>query len=440
MRRLFPEGLAGRFMLLLAAALIAANVAALILLSVDRVQGDRAALAQREIERVVSLVPAIEAVAAAERMRIAAEASTRFSRVTVTADALVGPAAGGLPRVQRLVQSLGDVLPGREVRASLIPARGEDRGRLRIEALAISIQLRGPVGQWLNVATRPLPQDGPGFDDRLFFLLLSLSLVSTLGVSWLFLRRLTGPLTRLTAATRAAGRGDRSVRVVEGGARELRELGAAFNAMQASIAQFDAERMRTMGAVGHDLRTPITSLRIRAEMLDSPEAGAMIRTLDEMTVMADGLVAFARGAAEAEEVNRVDLTALVTRLCAERGAVMTKAGSVWVQARPVALGRALGNLIDNAVRYAGQAQVAVSTADGAAVVTVSDRGPGIDPTRLDATFDPFVRGDNSRNADTGGAGLGLSIARNIVLSHGGTITLANRDGGGLRARVTLPRA
>lgn len=166
----------------------------------------------------------------------------------------------------------------------------------------------------------------------------------------------------------------------------------------------------------------------------------MIRTLEEMTVMAEGLVAFARGAGEPEDARPVDLAPLLRRLCEDRGAALTVERPAAVIARPVALGRALGNLIDNAIRYGGEAQVTLTTGASEARILIADRGPGIAPERLDSVFEPFVRGEDSRSMDTGGTGLGLSIARAIVTSHGGTITLANRKGGGLLATVGLPLA
>jgi signal transduction histidine kinase len=165
-----------------------------------------------------------------------------------------------------------------------------------------------------------------------------------------------------------------------------------------------------------------------------------VRTLDEMTVMADGLVAYARGQGDAEEPAAVDLTALLARICAERGAALAVDAPATVRGRPVALARALGNLIDNALRYGGAARVRLARAAGDAVVTVEDDGPGIAPERIESMFEPFVRGEGSRSLETGGAGLGLAIARSIVSAHGGEVSLSNRDGGGLSARVVLPLA
>lgn len=439
--RVLPKGLAGRFTLLLAGALIAANLAALAILSLERLRMDREAMETREMERIVSLVPAIEAVDPAARMAIARDASTRRTRVSVDPEPAVKDPPTG-PRSRALTDDLAEALPGRALRAAILqrPPRHGGPSDVRFVTVVISIRLDVPDGppQWLNLVAQGSGPQRPRIDDDLFLLLLSLSLVAVLGVSWLFLNRLTRPLTGLAEATRAAGRGDRSVRVPETGPTELRDTAAAFNDMQDQIARFDAERLRTIAALGHDLRTPITSLRIRAELLDEDEAGPMIRTLDEMTVMADGLIAYAKGSGDSEEVRQVDLGELLTRLATDRGAEIVALDALEVPGRPVALGRAFGNLVDNAMRYAGAARIGLDRRDGFAEITIDDDGPGIAPDRLEAMFEPFVRGEDSRSLDTGGAGLGLSIARNIVVAHGGTIAMKNRQTGGLRVTVSLP--
>jgi signal transduction histidine kinase len=398
---------------------------------------------------VVSLVPAIEAAAPARRGAIARAASTRFSRVTVGPDALV-EVVPSAPRSAALTRSLAEALGDRPVRA-VVRVRPGREGRGPTGMIAISIALSASAGapaQWLNVATRGGASRPSGPDGTVILMVLGLSLAAVLGVTLLYVRRLTRPLDALARAARAAGRGDRTARVPEHGPRELREAAAAFNDMQARIARFDAERMRTLAAVGHDLRTPITSLRIRAEMLDEAEAAPMVRTLDEMTVMANGLVAYASGAEDAEAVRDVDLGGLLEPLCRERGASLEVAGTARIAGRPVALGRAFGNLVDNALRYGGTARVRLTREGREAVVTVEDDGPGIPEERLTEMFEPFVRGEASRSEETGGAGLGLSIARSVITAHGGAITLENRTGKdragenrtgrGLRATVRLP--
>ncbi|WP_299788511.1 ATP-binding protein [uncultured Marivita sp.] len=438
LRARFPlDGLAARFAILLALALVAANLIAATVLYIDRLQQENALRIEREVERIVSLVPAIEAAPAGLREAVAREASTRVSRLSVDPRPIVEdmPTA---PRSVALSDDLATALDDREVRAAIM-VRPSDNGR-RGETVALSIRLRGEdATRWLNSVSREDRRAAPpGLPGDVMFLILGISLAAVLGVALVFLRRLTRPLNDLAAAARAAGQGDRTARVKETGPRELREASAAFNDMQDRIARFDAERMRTLASVGHDLRTPITSLRIRAEMLDEDEAKPMIRTLDEMTVMADGLVAYARGAGDGEATQEINLGQMLARLCEDRGASYQEGRAMRIVGRPVALGRAVGNLIDNAMRYGDVARVSLAREGDDAVISVEDDGPGIPPERLSQVLEPFVRGEDSRSLETGGAGLGLAIARNIMASHGGSLVLQNRPEGGLRATVRLP--
>ena len=433
LRRLVPDGLAGRFALLLAAALIVVNLVAATLLSSERRRFGHEIGEARAIERLALIVPLIDAASPADRGRVADLAQDRFARVEIGPEPIVGPGETEMLATTQLraaLSALGSEPP--ELRARTGDGERGDR-------VLLSVRLDGPGQTWLNVRARPLGPAPPS-DPVPFLRVLLLSLAAVLAVAVLFIRHLTRPLAALAAAARAAGRGDRLARVPEVGARELRESAHAFNEMQARIARFDAERTRTLAAVGHDLRTPITSLRIRAEMLDEADREPIVRTLDEMTVMADSLVAYARGQADVEASSDLDLAALLARLCEERGAAMTPTPPLMVRGRPVALSRAFGNLIDNALRYGGAARARLERRGAEAVATIEDDGPGIPAGRIEAMFEPFVRGEASRNADTGGAGLGLSIARGIVGAHGGELRISNRPEGGLRAEVLLPLA
>ena len=444
LRGLLPDGLAARFALLLVAALAVASVVALVALSLERTRLDRMALSEREVERIVALVPAMDAVEPRLREAVAHDASTRLARITIDQTPLVAatPADTRSRALEARVQAaLGD----RALAVAFLRrgASGRGAGASPRETITISVALPSPQGSatWLNLISTP-PQDGTGdVEGDVVFLVFALSLVAVLGTGLVFLRRLTRPLEQLANAAAAAGRGDRTARLPEEGPREMRAAAAAFNDMQARIARFDAERMRTLAALGHDLRTPITSLRIRAELLDDADLrDPMVRTLDEMAVMANGLVAYAKGSRDVEPAERIDLGPFLRRLCEERGAAFEVRADAQVLGRPVSLTRAIGNLMDNALRYGGRATVHLDRSGPEAVVLVEDEGPGIPQERLEAMFEPFVRGEDSRSAETGGAGLGLAIARNIVVAHGGTIRLENRAEGGLRASVHLPHA
>ncbi|WP_186766464.1 ATP-binding protein [Puniceibacterium confluentis] len=444
--RLFPDALAGRIVLLLTTAILVANLIALVVLGFQQQRFDRQASEDREIERIAALVPAMEAVNARVRQVIARDASTRFARVSVDDVPLLN-ATGSDSRSRYIAQGLADTLGRDDLAVAIIdrlPPRGspDHRSAFRKErVIGISVRLSAREGQgaWLNVMTSGASPRPGRVDGKPFLTILGLSLLCVLGMGFVLARRLTKPLGQLSEAAQAAGRGDRSARVPEEGPREMREAARAFNAMQIEISQFDAERMRMLAAVGHDLRTPMTSLRIRAEMVDDDQQReAMVRTLDEMTVMADGLVSYAREGQDGEKMQTLDLGPLLTQLCADRGAVCDAASNVRVTGRRVGLLRAFGNLVDNALRYGQDATVSLSRDRQVAIVRITDSGPGIPPDRLEDMFRPFTRGDDSRNIETGGAGLGLSIAQTIILAHGGRITLENRAEGGLCATVTLP--
>ena len=469
-RRFVPDGFAGRLALLLALALLAANAIALFVLSFERDRLGEEARLEAALERIVDAVPLLEDGGPMRRRAILRRLDRRGTAVALAARALV-PSRAIEDRLQPMAARMAAALAAgdgaangaeRELRMAILrdPSlsdraerrleRGRDSGRAGREggerrsgrpslALSIALDVSGAGPTWLN-ATLPPPRRGGGGVPPLP-LLIGLSLAAVLGVALLYVRRATRPLRDLATAARAAGRGDRSARVAETGAREMREAAAAFNDMQARIARFDAERTRTLAAVGHDLRTPITSLRIRAEMLDDEQRDPMVRTLDEMRVMANGLVAFARGEGDAEASERIDLAAFLERLCRERGATFVASATnadLTASARPVAFARAIGNLIDNALRYAGAARVTLDREGNEAVIAVEDDGPGIPPDSIEAMLEPFTRGEASRSLDTGGAGLGLSIARAVVQAHGGTLRLANRPEGGLRAEARLP--
>jgi signal transduction histidine kinase len=447
--RLKPDSLAARFVWLLAGALIAANCVAFLVLGYEGRRFDRAAQDAREVERTTGLVAALQSVEQPLWRTIIASASNRFVQVKIDNTPVVTQ-SGSDARALEVRGAIAAQLPGQQVLVAQLPrfamqrdvprdANKAERGR-RMGALLVSVQFEtaGRKDKWLNIISYEAARNA-GIGLQVLLTTLGLSLISVLGVGLLFVRQLVRPLSALAKAAEAAGRGDRTARVPVEGAREFRNTSLAFNDMQAKIAGFDAERMRTLGAVGHDLRTPITGLRIRAEMLDDEDTrNAFVRTLDDMTVMADGLVTFAKGTREAEEPVALDLAPFLEELCKTRGAVFAGGGQAKIRARPVALGRAIGNLIDNALRYGGFATVRLETTRNAVFILVEDDGPGIAPERLEAMFEPFVRGEDSRNAETGGAGLGLSIVRSIIQAHGGAIVLENILPKGLRAKITLP--
>ncbi|WP_152044944.1 ATP-binding protein [Aureimonas psammosilenae] len=272
---------------------------------------------------------------------------------------------------------------------------------------------------------------------------LTAALVALVAV--VVIRRITKPLAQLTEAAETLGRGEPTVPLPETGPDDIRHTAIAFNRMQERLQRFVEDRTRMLAAIGHDLRTPLTTLRLRTEFVEDEELQSrMVATIEEMRSMTEAILALARQDIASEETRNVDLETLVESLCedlAEVGADVsfTPGSRVPYRCRPDALRRAVRNLVENAVRYGERARVGIKVASEGIEIGVEDDGPGIPPERREDVFAPFFRLEESRNRETGGVGLGLSIARTIARQHGGDVMLGQGAGGGLRAAITLPK-
>lgn len=304
------------------------------------------------------------------------------------------------------------------------------------------VSLRLPDDSWINVslfaATRP-PASGRGTLVSTSLMAFGVILLSVLIARWL-----TRPI-RAVANAASALSPDGPISVVpEQGPREVRDLAVAFNEMQARIRDLIARRTQSLAAVSHDLRTPLTRLKLRIEDLgDQVIQDAMSADIDEMEQMIDATLAYLKGEETAEAVRPLDLAALLGTIVdhardAGRAADITAPTPLIVHGRLVGLRRAFTNLIGNALRY-GQTVTVTAARDGSTItVTIADDGPGIPEDHLAAVLEPFVRLEHSRNRETGGVGLGLTIAMSHIEAHGGTLRLANRPEGGLCVSVVLP--
>ena len=349
--------------------------------------------------------------------------------VSITRDA--ARPAFGPPVERRGMMAYGMRGPG--------PGRGfAPRGPAFVVQVALSDGTRATFNSVLSPQDASMPQ-------RLA-LTLGVLLACVVALSLVAVRWATAPLATLAGAAEALGRDINRPPLAEAGPIEVRRAAAAFNAMQGRLSRFLSERTRMLGAISHDLKTPITRMRLRTEMLEDETLRSKFeKDLEEMQSLVSQALDFMRDGSAAEPVQAVDLMALLESLQADfsdAGGRVELSGSLAApyRGRPVALRRCLSNLIDNAIRYGGGA--AVSVEDGAAQLTirVCDRGPGLAREQLELAFEPFFRGEGSRSRETGGTGLGLSIARNIARSHGGELLLKNRDGGGLEAVLTLSRS
>jgi signal transduction histidine kinase len=306
--------------------------------------------------------------------------------------------------------------------------------------LAWSVALGG--GEWLNGQLAALPPRswGPRTLTALALMMLAVSAVSILAV-----RRLTRPLGDLAQAADALGRGEVPPPLNPTGPGELRRTIAAFNTMQERLHRFVADRTRMLAAISHDLRTPLTSLRLRAEFIkdDEDNRRKILNILDEMERITEATLAFARDEQGGGDAVRADLAAICDAVAQELRDLgldvsHASAGPVWLTCHPTALKRAIRNLAENAAHYGERARLSTQEADGEVRLIVEDDGPGIPEADHDNVFEPFTRLETSRSIETGGVGLGMAIARNIVRAHGGDISLENRAPKGLRATVSLP--
>lgn len=321
------------------------------------------------------------------------------------------------------------------------PPPGPDRGRpppMRMFDLAVSL----PDGEDI-VFRAPAPRGGPPLPRQLFLELAVLTLVLGI-VLYAMTRTITRPLAELARAADAMGRGAQIAPLQERGARELKGATRAFNSMQERLNRYLDSRTRVLAAMSHDLRTPLTRLRLRVESIDDETLRQRCaEDVDEMARMVRGALGVFRGLNDEEQSGPIDINTLageLQRQYAEIGIrlpVTGRADAPFI-GKPLALKRCLSNLIDNALQYGTHAAVEVE--DGAQLtIRVTDEGPGIPADALDQVFEPFFRLESSRNRATGGTGLGLSIARDIAQAHGGSLTLDNRAEGGLAAILTLPR-
>lgn len=285
---------------------------------------------------------------------------------------------------------------------------------------------------------------GPAWSAQLLLAAILTILLSSLAAGFIA-QRVTRPLAKLAEAAALTAHGAQTPTVPEEGPQDVRRAAAAFNAMTERVSRTLESQRHLLSAVGHDLRTPITAMRINIEFVEDAElADRLVKNLDELQALTEAVLSAARGVS-GEALRPIDVTALVESVCADlddlKVPVVWRGGaSCTVSCRPNELRRAVRNLIENAVAYGQTAEVSVAAAPTAWEIRIADEGQGIPEADRTRVFEPFVRLEGSRNAATGGVGLGLTLARTIVESHGGAIAMGPRpDRDGFLVRIVLPR-
>lgn len=466
--RLLPRSLFSRLVLVLLGGLAVAQLLGYAIHMHERGEMLLQASGMQSAQRVADIVRLLESADPAGRRKIAKVLSAppllvSLDRAPITPPTGSGTEGGrGVLFGAMLRRFLGDEWPVESVIAATAPAgvlsrhgpalgvpgpmHGPFGGAMHSRAqagISFVAQVRLHDGTLVTVDARQADQ-GAGWPYRML-LSLAVLLAAVLVLSLVAVRWATRPLDALADAADELGRNIHRPPMEESGPIEVVRAARAFNTMQLRITAYLRERTSVLAAMSHDLKTPVTRLRLRAELLADPQLRLKFtRDLEEMEGMVAATLDFLRGTAGSETAQPVDMTALLESLQAdlsETGGQVTITGRALrpYVGQPTALKRCVRNLAENAVKYGKSAFIEVDDNDERLRILVRDEGPGIPPAELDRVFDPFYRLEGSRNRDTGGTGLGLTIAKSIAQTHGGELTLENRPGGGLDARLTLPR-
>ncbi len=458
--RNFTDSLRGQVILLIIFALFVAQAVSLWLFVDERSLAVRAALGFEAADRAANIAVLIDEAPADLHPSILRAASSPLVRFEITTEPTVDHGGHGRGRgIENRVRTLmGDSFTApirvelHEIETELVSVPGIPQEMLemhremlhdQLSTMEMQLSIGLKSGQWLNVDTRfHRPPLQWAWVSTLSFGITSAFILIL--VLWFVLTRLIGPLRNLSNAAERLGRGEEVAELQSIGPSEVRDLTKAFNRMQARLTRFVADRTQLLAALGHDLRSPLTAIRVRAEMVDDDETRErIVSSVEEMQEMVDATLSFARGMATTELSETVDLGRFLNTLCLElleTGSNLTfnLSETAFTRVRSTQMRRALRNVIENAVRYGNRADISLSVQNGTVRILIADQGPGIESDALEKVFEPFVRLETSRSRETGGTGLGLPIAKTIIQAHGGNITLENRPEGGLLAIIELP--
>jgi signal transduction histidine kinase len=439
----------GQLMTILGAALLALFGAMIVLALIEHDTPIETAAGGRTLDRLRSLVPVLQRIDADSLGDVVGLASSCHAGYSVTDSPYRTTASNAdTSRLEAsLVRELS--LDRQRLKAGHARLTREDFSyrrcgpweiQLPMDGIVISVQLQS--GRWLNAEVHPHEWH---FRQKLDWLLkVSAAFVFVGAVALFFIRRIGRPLNQLTAAARSFADGMQANELAEDGPIDLRRAIRSFNAMQRQVAGEMARRTSTLAAISHDVRTPLTALRVKAEMVDDPDVRAsLIASIERMERITASALEYLKGESRGEPLRAVDLSALLESECAELeelGHDVAFVGEHGVQSvcRPEALARAVRNLLDNAIKYGKGARVSLRVESGFMEIAVADEGPGIPEDERRRAIEPFERLSTARETDSGGFGLGLAIVRAIAEGHEGSLALTKNEPHGLIATIRLP--
>lgn len=451
MKRLLPRTVTGQLIAAAMIAFIVSQAAMIAIIADERQAADREWWSGYILSRIASVVELLDRTPDTLHAHVLSASDTQYLTFDITTQ---GPdAQTGIDEQSLYLSELRAMIPKQPSKV-LVDVRDTSWSEILAFWLAkwrnlpppqidpwleASVQLNN--GRWLNLEVAPR-LDPPSFALLLIPVATMLAIFGSTII--ILIRHVTRPIEKLAVAADAFGRGEDVNPVPVSGPAEIRQAIEAFNNMRERLSRFVLDRTKMLAAVGHDLRTPITTMRLRAEFIEDDETRArFLSSLEEMQHMTEAALSFAKEEAAAEPTKTVDLNALVQTVCSDqadmnRDVRYDENGRLLYRCRPNSLKRAVRNLVENAVIHGKCARVSLNGPAKDISITIEDDGPGIPETHMAQVFAPFVRLDESRGQETGGIGLGLAIARSIVRGHGGDIQIKNRPEGGLSATVRLP--
>jgi len=451
-RRAIPQSISVRLLLAVIGSIVAAQLFSGLIYVRDRNAMTSEWSALDWSERVGDLVGLLDSMTQQQRLRALQAIAAQFSGQLQPAAAASAATAGD----QQFLGLLRAHLAQRQDRQSTLAVMQAVPGTAADVVLAnqrtlqaygpprfVDVQVAFVDGQRLVLRLQVMPRQMAG-SDNIYLYPLVLLVAIFISIT-LVARGITRPLSRLADAADSLGRNIESQPLSEAGPRELRRAARAFNTMQDRVKRYLHSRTRVLTALSHDLRTPITRLLLRLEAVTDPAVQAKLQQdLAEMQLMVKGTLDMVQGLQTEESMQQVNVEALVSAIrddFVELGFPVSVEGSAArpLLARPQAMRRLLGNLLENARKFAHSASIAIMDDAKTVTLIVRDDGPGIPSDQLELVMEPYYRVEPSRCRETGGIGLGLSIARDIAQGHGGTLRLHNNEAGGLEATITIPR-
>ncbi|MBV9061703.1 MAG: HAMP domain-containing protein [Alphaproteobacteria bacterium] len=441
--RLWPRTLAAQLVIVTAAAVLISNLAVAIWFELGQQQLTQSSMTERLIDRAVSASTLLASIPAKQRENAAHALSSNVWDFRIRHGR--APEAAMSDAERPLAARIQGLLPKAKTRRTVLvklrspTAEEKKRPRSPVSVTEITI----PLVRGTQLITTFFETPPPSWPVQSIAAATVATVVTALAAG-LLARRVARPLSKLAGAATEVARGGTAPRVPELGPEDVRRAAAAFNAMTDQVSRTMESQRQLLSAVGHDLRTPITAMRINTEFVDDADTRERLtKNIEELQELTEAVLSAAKGVGW-EQMRRIDLAALVESLCAdleELGKPVTweTHGAAPLTCRPNEIRRAARNLIENAIAYGKKAEVHLEKTANTYDLIVDDEGPGIPESDRARVFEPFVRLEGSRSSETGGTGLGLTLVKAIAQGHGGTITLENRAEGGLRARLCLPR-